>query len=220
MAGSGKTTLLQRINTYLHEKGRPGYLLNLDPAVADTPYEPNIDIRDTVRLCELLTHQAHSSLNADARARPGQVNYKNVMKQYGLGPNGGILTSLNLFATKFDQVHTLDAGCPARSLEACTELAPILCSLCSAGHRPVHQATAATIGAHCGGHPRADRDLHLVGVWGYHHGGLCVQCSDNGGLHHRHPALPATPDIHEQHAAGATCVPQLSVTAGRLQWCW
>ena len=33
-----------------------------------------------------------------------QVNYKNVMKQYGLGPNGGILTSLNLFATKFDQV--------------------------------------------------------------------------------------------------------------------
>lgn len=33
-----------------------------------------------------------------------QVNYKNVMKQYGLGPNGGILTSLNLFATRFDQV--------------------------------------------------------------------------------------------------------------------
>ncbi len=32
-----------------------------------------------------------------------QVNYKNVMKQYSLGPNGGILTSLNLFATRFDQ---------------------------------------------------------------------------------------------------------------------
>lgn len=26
------------------------------------------------------------------------------MKQYKLGPNGGIITSLNLFATKFDQV--------------------------------------------------------------------------------------------------------------------
>lgn len=26
-----------------------------------------------------------------------------VMKQYSLGPNGGILTSLNLFATRFDQ---------------------------------------------------------------------------------------------------------------------
>ena len=34
-----------------------------------------------------------------------QVNYKNVMEQYGLGPNGGILTSLNLFATKFDQAR-------------------------------------------------------------------------------------------------------------------
>lgn len=26
------------------------------------------------------------------------------MTQYGLGPNGAIMTSLNLFATKFDQV--------------------------------------------------------------------------------------------------------------------
>ena len=32
------------------------------------------------------------------------VNYKEVMKQYNLGPNGGIVTSLNLFATRFDQV--------------------------------------------------------------------------------------------------------------------
>lgn len=32
------------------------------------------------------------------------VNYKEVMKQYGLGPNGGIVTALNLFATRFDQV--------------------------------------------------------------------------------------------------------------------
>ncbi|XP_015421842.1 PREDICTED: GPN-loop GTPase 1 isoform X1 [Myotis davidii] len=32
------------------------------------------------------------------------VKYKEVMKQYGLGPNGGIVTSLNLFATRFDQV--------------------------------------------------------------------------------------------------------------------
>lgn len=36
-----------------------------------------------------------------------QVNYKNVMKQYNLGPNGGILTSLNLFSTRFDQVVSL-----------------------------------------------------------------------------------------------------------------
>ena len=33
-----------------------------------------------------------------------QVKYKNVMKEYGLGPNGAILTSLNLFATRFGEV--------------------------------------------------------------------------------------------------------------------
>lgn len=32
------------------------------------------------------------------------VNYKEIMKQYGLGPNGGIVTSLNLFSTKFPEV--------------------------------------------------------------------------------------------------------------------
>ena len=43
------------------------------------PYDVSIDIRDT-------------------------VNYKEVMKQHKLGPNGAIMTSLNLYATKFDQV--------------------------------------------------------------------------------------------------------------------
>lgn len=40
-----------------------------------------------------------------------QVNYKNVMKQYGLGPNGGILTASNLFATRFDQVSSCSCCC-------------------------------------------------------------------------------------------------------------
>jgi GTPase SAR1 family protein len=73
---------MQRINSYIHEKNIPGYLINLDPAVAEVPYNVNIDISDT-------------------------VNYKKVMKEYKLGPNGAILTSLNLFATRFDQVLTI-----------------------------------------------------------------------------------------------------------------
>jgi GTPase SAR1 family protein len=48
MAGSGKTTLIQRINSHLHTRGQPGYIINLDPAVAQLPYSANIDIRDTV----------------------------------------------------------------------------------------------------------------------------------------------------------------------------
>ncbi|KAF8233771.1 hypothetical protein L208DRAFT_1265115 [Tricholoma matsutake] len=81
MAGAGKSTFVQRINSYLHSLNPPAplYILNLDPAVTHIPFEANIDIRDT-------------------------VNYQEVMKQYNLGPNGGILTALNLFTTKFDQV--------------------------------------------------------------------------------------------------------------------
>ena len=67
---------------HIHEKQKPSYIINLDPVVSSVPYGCNIDIRDT-------------------------VNYKQVMKQYQLGPNGGIMTSLNLFATKFDQVMSL-----------------------------------------------------------------------------------------------------------------
>lgn len=79
MAGSGKTTFMQRINAHLHAQKDPPYVINLDPAVLNVPFDSNIDIRDS-------------------------VNYKEVMKQYNLGPNGGILTSLNLFATKVDQI--------------------------------------------------------------------------------------------------------------------
>ncbi|KZT41850.1 XPA-binding protein 1 [Sistotremastrum suecicum HHB10207 ss-3] len=81
MAGSGKTTFVQRINSYLHSQTPPSppYILNLDPAVSHLPFDANIDIRDT-------------------------IDYKQVMKQYHLGPNGGILTALNLFTTKFEQV--------------------------------------------------------------------------------------------------------------------
>ncbi|KAI9038079.1 putative ATP binding protein [Aspergillus affinis] len=82
MAGSGKTTFMQRINSHLHSQKKVPYVLNLDPAVYSVPFESNIDIRDS-------------------------INYKEVMKQYNLGPNGGILTSLNLFATKVDQIISL-----------------------------------------------------------------------------------------------------------------
>ena len=70
---------MQRINFYLHSKRQPPYVINLDPAVRTVPFQSNIDIRDS-------------------------LNYKEVMREYNLGPNGGILTSLNIFATKIDQI--------------------------------------------------------------------------------------------------------------------
>ncbi|KAL4285367.1 hypothetical protein GQ457_16G029550 [Hibiscus cannabinus] len=79
MAGSGKTTFLHRLVCHTQASNIRGYVMNLDPAVMTLPFGANIDIRDTVK-------------------------YKEVMKQFNLGPNGGILTSLNLFATKFAEV--------------------------------------------------------------------------------------------------------------------
>lgn len=81
MAGAGKTSFTRCLARYEVGDQRP-YIINLDPACREVPYPANIDIRDT-------------------------VNYKEVMKQYGLGPNGGIVTALNLFSTKFGQVVDL-----------------------------------------------------------------------------------------------------------------
>lgn len=81
MAGSGKTTFVKRLTQFNYGEHKP-YVINLDPACKEVPYPVNIDIRDT-------------------------VNYKEVMKQYKLGPNGGIVTSLNLFSTKFEKVLDL-----------------------------------------------------------------------------------------------------------------
>lgn len=56
MAGAGKSTFVQRINSYLHSKEPPSppYILNLDPAVTNVPFEANIDIRDTVNYHEVM----------------------------------------------------------------------------------------------------------------------------------------------------------------------
>lgn len=82
MAGSGKTTFMQRLNSHIYGKNQRPYVINLDPAVYKVPFGTNIDIRDS-------------------------VNYRKVMEQYNLGPNGAIMTSLNLFATKIDQVISI-----------------------------------------------------------------------------------------------------------------
>ena len=107
MAGSGKTTVVQRILAEAEERGLKMFSMNLDPAVgggggqdeedeegtkrkakteedeeeewSGLPYDPNVDIRDS-------------------------INYKQVMKLHGLGPNGAIMTCLNLYTTRFHEV--------------------------------------------------------------------------------------------------------------------
>ncbi|KAL0001362.1 hypothetical protein SO802_015143 [Lithocarpus litseifolius] len=85
LLGSGKTTFLHRLVCQTQASNIRGYVMNLDPAVMTLPFGANIDIRHTVK-------------------------YKEVMKLYNLGPNGGILTSLNLFAMKFDELGKATRG--------------------------------------------------------------------------------------------------------------
>lgn len=54
-------------------------MINLDPGVLYLPYTPQIDIRKS-------------------------INYKELMTSHGLGPNGAIMTSLNLYAARFHEV--------------------------------------------------------------------------------------------------------------------
>lgn len=100
MAGSGKSTFTSCLESYhgarkgkakeggdgedasQQEEEKAPYFVNLDPAVSQLHYSPNVDIRDT-------------------------IDYQRLMEEYNLGPNGGILTALNLFTTKFDQVLSI-----------------------------------------------------------------------------------------------------------------
>lgn len=97
MAGAGKTTFVQRLAAELNQHqtayavkprirpeiiAKEPYLVNLDPAVLDTPYMPSVDIRDTFNIGDL-------------------------MQKHRWGPNGAIMTTLNLFATKIDELDNL-----------------------------------------------------------------------------------------------------------------
>lgn len=78
MAGSGKTTFVRRLHSLLKIKDKNLFCVNLDPAVKKLHFPANVDICDTIK-------------------------FKQLMNQYNLGPNGAIMTALNLFATQFEQ---------------------------------------------------------------------------------------------------------------------
>ena len=62
-AGSGKTYLTSALKTWYVSRGEDAIAVNLDPGVVNLPYEPDVDIRQTIDL-------------------------QGIMEQYDLGPNG------------------------------------------------------------------------------------------------------------------------------------
>ncbi len=77
-AGSGKSVLAGALTYLLRDMGFDALILNLDPAAVVYPYdEPDIDIRRYVRT-------------------------ERVMRRFGLGPNGGLIASIDI-AVKFSR---------------------------------------------------------------------------------------------------------------------
>ena len=77
-AGSGKSTLVNAFQSWMFRQGYDAVTVNLDPGGIILPYNPDVDIRDWVRL-------------------------EDVMDNYNLGPNGAQVTSSDLM-----YLHTED----------------------------------------------------------------------------------------------------------------
>jgi GTPase SAR1 family protein len=78
-AGAGKTRLVQSVASYLKNAGYDAITVNLDPGSESTSFEPDVDIREWVRLAD-------------------------VMEEYGLGPNGAQVAASDLMAIKVFEV--------------------------------------------------------------------------------------------------------------------
>ncbi|MHA2008138.1 MAG: ATP/GTP-binding protein [Promethearchaeota archaeon] len=80
-AGSGKSTLTGEIKSYVVNRNPEisAITLNLDPGVKTVPYNPDIDIRDYIILEE-------------------------VMEEYSLGPNGGMILASDLMVNYLDDL--------------------------------------------------------------------------------------------------------------------
>jgi GTPase SAR1 family protein len=79
-AGSGKSLLTQVLKNWYVNKGEDAIAVNLDPGVINTPYDPDVDIREFIDLQE-------------------------VMSSYGLGPNGALVLAADMIATKLEQIQ-------------------------------------------------------------------------------------------------------------------
>ncbi len=78
-AGSGKTTMTGAFRTWMESQGLDAVSVNLDPGADRLPYAPEVDIRDWIRLDE-------------------------VMEQHGLGPNGGQVVAADMLALNANEV--------------------------------------------------------------------------------------------------------------------
>jgi len=83
-AGSGKSTLTASLANIIESHNLTVARVNLDPGAEWTPYEPDVDVRNYIKL-------------------------RDVMEKYKLGPNGGLIVSVDLIINYInDIVRTIE----------------------------------------------------------------------------------------------------------------
>jgi len=80
-AGSGKSELTGTFTRWLEMQGEDAMAINLDPGAITIPYSANVDVRDYIKVEAL-------------------------MKEYGLGPNGGLMLASELMLEIIEQLSS------------------------------------------------------------------------------------------------------------------
>jgi GPN-loop GTPase len=79
-AGAGKSTLVAAYDRWAKQHGLSTVTVNLDPGAEALPYQPDVDIRDTIVLSE-------------------------VMEEHGLGPNGAQIAAADMIALQLKDLQ-------------------------------------------------------------------------------------------------------------------
>ncbi|HVL86674.1 MAG TPA: ATP/GTP-binding protein [Candidatus Thermoplasmatota archaeon] len=84
-AGAGKSKLTAAAKLWMTNQGFDAITVNLDPGAESLPYDPDVDIRDWVRLSD-------------------------VMEQYELGPNGAQVAAADMLALNAPEIKEIIGG--------------------------------------------------------------------------------------------------------------
>src|SRR5688500_4881086 len=79
-AGAGKSTLVSAYDRWAKQHGISTIIVNLDPGAEKLPYTPDVDIRDWVKISE-------------------------IMEENGLGPNGAQVAAADMIALNLGEVQ-------------------------------------------------------------------------------------------------------------------
>jgi len=84
-AGCGKSTLTNAFQLWLTNQGYDAITVNLDPGADTMSYVPDVDVRDWIKLSD-------------------------VMEEYGLGPNGAQVAASDMLALNIKEIAQVVAG--------------------------------------------------------------------------------------------------------------